>query len=76
MEEILYQNTLAQRGSRYVIRIIDRSGAHYVTCTLGEEKFRDILIPEEPLLDSENFSAAMVFKEVIEAEERWIEDNR
>ena len=76
MEEILYQNTFAQRGNRYVIRIVDRSGTRYVTCNLGEEKFRDILIPEEPVLSTDNFSAAVVYKEVIEAEERWIEDNR
>jgi hypothetical protein len=76
MEEMIYRNTFAHRGNRYVIQIVNRSGAHYVTCTLGEEKFRDILIPEEPVLDSENFSAAVVFKEVIEAEERWIADNR
>ena len=52
MEETIYLNTFAHRGNNYVIQIVDRSGAHFVTCTLGEEKFRDILIPEEPILDS------------------------
>ena len=76
MEETIYQNTLVQRGKKYIIQIVNRSGGHYVTLTSGDEKVRDLLIPEEGSVDIENYSAAAVFKEVIEAEERWITDNR
>lgn len=77
MENIIYQNTIVQRGTIYYIQIIKKAGEFVLALSLESgEKPREFPITNQSVPDQDNYSVAEIFREAIEAEERWIKDNR
>ena len=77
MEEVVYQNTVGQRGTKYIIQVIKKDNGYFLKLSLASgEKIREAPIELVAFDEAENFSAAASFREITEAEERWIADNR
>ena len=77
MEETIYQNRIVHRGTLYILRIIKRQNEYLVNLSLENgENLRELSLSSPESVDMENYSAYDIFSEVIEAEERWIKDNR
>lgn len=77
MNNIIYQNMLVNRGDIYFIRILKKDQEYVLNLSMDvEENIREFPLQDPLIADSENFSAADLFHDIISAEERWIKDNR